>query len=86
MSLQNVIDHNESFYMKFIDIKKIQFNENLMISIHFNIHPLDTSLVYYLFIYQFKNNNGQSDGLRVSFIYISFKKNFLFLYFYKGRI
>jgi hypothetical protein len=52
MILQNVILHNQSFYMKFIDIKQIQPNENLTISIHFEIHPLNNSLSY-LFIYQF---------------------------------
>lgn len=60
MTLQNVTDHNESFYMQLIDIKQ---NNNLAISIHFEIQPLSENLSY-LFIYQFDDsiNFNQLDG------------------------
>jgi hypothetical protein len=52
MILQNVISHNESYHMKLIDLKQIQPNKNLTISIHFQIRPSDMN-VSYLLIYQF---------------------------------
>jgi hypothetical protein len=60
MILQNVTDHNESFYMKFIDINQ---NVNVTTSIHFEIQPLSENLSY-LFIYQFDHsiNFNQLDG------------------------
>jgi hypothetical protein len=63
MILQNVTNHNESFYLKFIDIKQLQPNENLTISIHFQIQPLNRNLSY-LFIYQFDHSLSfnQLDG------------------------
>ena len=52
MILQNVTNHNQSFYFKFIDLKNLKTNKNLTISIHFQIEPLNLS-VGYLFVYQF---------------------------------
>ena len=52
MILQNVTNHNQSFYFKLIDLKDLKLNKNLTISIHFEIEPLNLS-VGYLFIYQF---------------------------------
>jgi len=49
MILQNVMFHKDLFYMKQIDIKQ---NNNLTISIHFEIFPLNKNLSY-LFIYKF---------------------------------
>jgi len=56
MILQNVVDYNQSFYYKFIDLNKLKPNENLTISIHFQIQPLNQSLGY-LFIYKFDQLN-----------------------------
>jgi hypothetical protein len=56
MILQNVVDYNQSFYYKFIDLNKLKPNENLTISIHFQIQPLNQSLAY-LFIYKFDQLN-----------------------------
>jgi hypothetical protein len=63
MILQNVSDYNQSFYYKFIDIKQFQPNENLTISIHFQIQPFHSNLSY-LFIYQFDHplTFNQLDG------------------------
>ncbi len=63
MIFQNVTSHNQSYYYKFIDIKQTQPNENLTISIHFEIHPLDKNLSY-LFIYQYDHplQLNQLDG------------------------
>jgi len=52
MILQNVTNFNQSFYFKFIHLKDLKQNENLTISIHFEIEPLNLSVAY-LFIYQF---------------------------------
>jgi hypothetical protein len=50
MILQNVT--NKTSYMKLIDLKQNQPNENLTVSIHFQFHPSNTNLSY-LFFYQF---------------------------------
>jgi hypothetical protein len=52
MILQNVTNSNQSFYYKFIDLNKLQPNQNLTISIHFQIKPLNLNIAY-LFVYQF---------------------------------
>jgi hypothetical protein len=60
---QNVTSYNQSFYFKIIHLKQIQPNENLTISIHFQIHPLNKNLSY-LFIYSFDHLSpmDQFDG------------------------
>jgi hypothetical protein len=50
MISQNVT--NKTLYIKQIDLKQNQPNENLTISIHFQFHPSNTNLSY-LFFYQF---------------------------------
>ena len=52
MVLQNVTNHNQSFYFKLIYLKELKLNKNLSISIHFEIEPFNLSVAY-LFIYQF---------------------------------
>lgn len=49
MILQDVLSHHQSFYYKFIDLKNLQTNPNLTISVHFQIQSSDGSLGY-LFI------------------------------------
>jgi hypothetical protein len=55
MISQNVT--NKTSYMKLIDLKQYQPNENLTISIHFQFQPSDTNLSY-LFFYQFDQLSG----------------------------
>jgi hypothetical protein len=52
MFLQKVTNHNQSFDFKLIDLKELKLNQNLTISIHFQIEPLKLSIGY-LFVYQF---------------------------------
>jgi hypothetical protein len=52
MILQNVTNHNQSFYFKLIHLNDLKPNKNLTISIHFQIEPLNLSIAY-LFVYQF---------------------------------
>jgi hypothetical protein len=52
MILQNVTNHNQSFYFQFIDLKNLKSSEKLTISIHFEIEPLNKNFAY-LFVYQF---------------------------------
>ena len=64
MILQNVTSLNQSFHMKLINLKQIQSNENVTISVHFQIHPSEKNLSY-LFIHQFDRTIqfDHADGL-----------------------
>jgi hypothetical protein len=66
MILQNVTNHNQSFYFQLIHLKDLKLNKNLSISIHFQIEPLNLSLAY-LFVYQFDKTiqSNQFDHLQV---------------------
>jgi hypothetical protein len=54
MTLQKVTSMNgdQPFYLHFVNITQFLTNNNLTVSLHFEIHPLNVS-VGYLFIYEF---------------------------------
>ena len=84
MILQNVINHTQSFYFKLIHLKQLKLNQNLTISIHFEIQPLNLNLAY-LFVYQFEKSN-QLDHLSQIFCPASkilFLLDFIFLKYIK---
>jgi hypothetical protein len=56
---QDVLSLNQSFHSKFLDLKQLQSNRNLTISIRFEIHPSNKNLSY-LFVYQFDHQSYQS--------------------------
>ena len=59
---KNISSENKLFYFQFIDLKQIQPNENLTISIHFQIRPLGKNLSY-LFIYRFDQSPQLTNSL-----------------------
>jgi hypothetical protein len=61
MILQNVLNHHQSFYYKFLDLKKLQANPNLTISVHFQIQSLNKTLAY-LFVYHFDHSIQFTDS------------------------
>ncbi|CAM4981739.1 unnamed protein product, partial [Rotaria socialis] len=54
MTLQNVTSYDSNPHNQLFDLYFINITSNLSISIHFEIHPLNTNLSY-LFIYKFDN-------------------------------
>ncbi|CAF3639039.1 unnamed protein product [Rotaria sp. Silwood1] len=57
MILQNVTSMNgdQSFHLHFVNMTQFLINNNLTVSLHFEIRPLNTSLGY-LFIYKFDSS------------------------------
>ena len=53
MILQDVIDSHRTFDWKSIPIREYQPNENLSVSIHFHIAPVNRTDLGYLFLYHF---------------------------------
>jgi hypothetical protein len=86
MILQNVLYHNQPFHYKYIDLNQLKPNENLTVSIHFQIQSENKSLSYF-FIYQY-DHPIQFDRLDGSLFFcpssifsVLFVKNFFFLIF-----
>jgi len=55
MFLQNVISSNSTPHNQLFNLHYIDITNTLPVSVHFEIHPLNTSLAY-LFIYKFDNS------------------------------
>ena len=79
MILQNVTFLNRSFHMKLINLKEIQLHENVTISVHFQIHPLEKNLSY-LFIYQF-DRSIQFDHVDGLILFCPLSKSLSVFYF-----